>query len=186
MSRLINLLAVLFLIWLLNISFQERPEPIIPPTEILGTERTPDFYAENLMMRRYTGQGELQSLLKTKRLTHYPDQDYASLLSPELTLFSAKETIESISANAGSIQDTSRDLLLTEEVRLIIQDKGQQIFTLETSIMHYDVAGQLLWTQAPVVANSQQGHFSADGLQMQLQDNQLLLEDNVRLHYDLH
>ena len=103
MIRAFNLGLVLFLIWFLNVSFQEKQLNNISANEILGTEDTPDFYSEDLQIRQYNDQGKLESYITTKRLSHYVDKQYAILDAPQLMLYGKDGSVKNISSTYGEL-----------------------------------------------------------------------------------
>jgi len=190
MIRLLNLLVIIFLIWFLNGSFQKRQVKVIGAKEILGTEKTPDYYSENLQLRQFNEQGKLQSLIKTQRLTHFPDQHYTEVTTPELVLYGEQEGIADgirrVTSTTGEISDASRDLKLIDDVLLVVSDKNnQQKMKITTSQLLYKVAQQQLWTERQITAQSSHSNFTATGLQFDVKTDQIVLDKEVNIHYDL-
>ena len=186
MIRSFTIIIVLFLAWFLNHSFQERSIKNIQVNEILGTEKTPDYYSENLQLRVYNEQGKLHSVIKTDRLSHYADQRQAVIKSPELVLNGVEGNIWRVKSLSGSINDASRNIALKNNVLLSVSGADQkQKIEIITSDLHYDVLDRSLWTDSPISAESSQGNFVADGLRLDLTTEQLLLKAKVKIHYDL-
>lgn len=184
MIRAFNLLVIILLIWFLIDSLQDRPSKVVTATEILGTERTPNYYSENLELRQFNKSGELQSLIKTSLLSHYSDQQHASLEAPELVLFGAEGEITKVTSVSGTIDDQSRNLQLTENVELrVLDNNNQQKINIKTSQLNYQAAEQTLWTDSKITADSAQGKFNADGLKMDVKSEQLALDQRVKIVY---
>ncbi|RLA02402.1 MAG: LPS export ABC transporter periplasmic protein LptC [Gammaproteobacteria bacterium] len=186
MIKFAYLLIIGLLIWFLNYSLREQPVKELVVSQVLGTEQAPDYYSENLQMRQFNKQGKLQSLIKTKRFSHYADQQFASLLEPEITLYQMDGNRNHITSQLGEIEDSSRDLTLTEKVQIVVSDnQNKQQMVINTSDLHYGVAEQILWTDSPVTAELLYGSFVSLGLQMDINTQQMMLKDKVKVHYDL-
>ena len=160
MIRLLNITIVLLLIWFLNDSFLERREPSAPVNEILGTDKTPDYYSENLSIRQYDEQGELQSMIKTKKLSHYLEQQFIELDAPELLLYGLEGSKRAVTASTGTIDTVSHNLSLNDNVLLQISGNSQlQNMLVTTSAIQYTVSEKTLWTNTEVVAKFNDGNF---------------------------
>jgi len=173
------------LIWLLNDSFQDKEKPSLNVTEVVGTELKPDYYAENLQLREFNEQGELQSSIKTNLLSHYAEYQQANLESPEITMYSVDGDIWRMNSKSGTIQDDTRNLSLLNNVILKVSDSDeQQKMLLQTMELHFDVSEQSLWTDSSISAESGNSDFAATGLHMALKTEQLQLKEKVKIHYD--
>lgn len=181
-----TLLLVLFLIWLLNDSFEDRQVKQLQATDILGTKETPDYYSENLQIREFNDKGELKSLIESKKFSHYSGQLQALLESPKLVVYSIEGDVWKITSSAGEISDANRNLTLIDDVSLSISaSDNKQIVTITTSELHYNVAEQSLWTEQKISGKTLGGTFTSNGLHMDLETEQLILKNKVRIHYDL-
>ena len=181
-----SILLVIFLIWFLNHSFQERQVKSIEVTEILGNEKKPDYYSENLQLRVYNDDGELHSLVKTERLTHFDDERESLVKSPQLVLYGIEGDIWEVASSSGTINDISRNLTLKNNVILRVSDKdNQQKLSIKMTDLHYNIDKQILWTDNQIFADSTQGNFVSKGLQIDLTNEQLQLKEKVKLYYDL-
>ncbi|PCJ46132.1 MAG: LPS export ABC transporter periplasmic protein LptC [Gammaproteobacteria bacterium] len=185
MIRAFNLGLVLFLIWFLNVSFQEKQLNNISANEILGTEDTPDFYSEDLQIRQYNDQGKLESYITTKRLSHYVDKQYAILDAPQLMLYGKDGSVKNISSTYGELNDRSRDLKLSDSVVLIVSDKdNNQTLKVVTAELSYSDSEQRIWSDSKVKGDSEQGTFNSNKLQMDTKSEQLTLKDKVQIYYE--
>lgn len=186
MIRLLNIAIVLLLIWFLNDSFKERAEPIAPINELLGTDKTPDYYSENLSIRQYDDSGKLESMIKTEKLSHYVDQQFIALKTPELFLYGIEGFRRAVTAASGSIDTVSHNLILTDNILLQITDKTDtQQMLITTTALQYTVTENILWTDKAVSAEFIGGTFKSEGFQMNLETDHLLLNHNARIHYEL-
>jgi len=186
LTRGFTIILVLFLIWFLNHSYENGQIKNIQVTEILGTETAPDYYSENMQLREYNKQGELISQVDTKRFSHYVEQRQAVLESPKLVIYGISGNIWEVTALTGSIADSNHNFMLEKNVNLSISDNvQQQKIMISTTDLHYNVANQTLWTDSEIIAESRLGSFMASGLEMDLNSEQLLLKQKVRIHYDL-
>ncbi len=155
-------------------------------TSILGIDDVPDYYSEGLQLRQFNENGKLQSLIKTTRLLHYPDQQEALLQSPELLMFGVAGDIWKVTSSEGKVSDSSRNFTLYKDVILSLLNKDmQQKVIIKTTELHYNVSDQTLWTDAEVEARSANGNFVSRGLQINIKSEQIILKDKVRMHYDI-
>ena len=186
MIRILNVAIVVLLIWLLNDSFKERREPITAVNAALETDKTPDYYSENLTIRQYDDTGKLQSKIKTQKLSHYVDQQFIALETPELLLYGVEGNKRTVTATSGSIDTVSHNLTLIDNIILEITDKTDaQKMLITTSSIQYTVAENFLWTDKDVFAEFSGGTFKSEGFQMNLETDNLLLNNNAMIHYDL-
>jgi len=186
MIRTVSLLFLIALIWLLNNSFKEIEVEKLQVAELLGVEEAPDYYSENLQLREYNEQGELQSLIETTRLSHYSDQQQVHLESPKLVMYGIEGDTWQVTSASGEIHDNSRNLTLFDNVKIKVTDNNkQQKVLIKTSQLHYDVSRQSLWTKSKVSAESPLGNFHSTGLHMNLKTEELELKEKVEIFYDI-
>ncbi len=186
MIRLIKVMVIVLLIAFLNESFLERREKKVEVIKILGTEKVPDYYAENIEIRQFDTQGKLQSLITAKLLSHYSDEGQANLEYPSLILATNEGGQTGVKSVAGAIFDMSHNMSLTDDVQLIAVDENeQQKLLLNTSQLNYTAVEHRLWTNKKIKANSIRSKFSATGFQMDLKSDQLSFDNNVQIHYSL-
>jgi len=186
MIRSLIFVLIMIFVWLLNNSVQEAPNENIQVTKILGTEEVPDYYSETLQLQQFNEHGDLQSIIKTARLMHYPDQQQALLESPELVMYGRDGDVWKVTSATGKIADNSRDLTLNNDVLLRMFNKeNQQKIIIKTADMHYNAIEQVLWTDNEIIAETDNGNFVSTGLQILLKTEQILLMDKVKIHYEL-
>jgi len=194
MSRIIKIAMAVLLIALLNYSFQQRGEREIKVTEILGTETVPDYYAQGIEIRQFDKFGKLKSLIKTQKLSHFPNQQQASLERPMLMLNSSLGGMVSVAAQVGSIFDLNQNIELKDGVTLSATDEQDlEKFTLITESMNYTPEQNKLWTENKISARSilantsvEESTFAtyrATGFQMDLKLQQLKFNNDVEVHY---
>lgn len=189
MSRFTKISSIILLIAFLNYSFQQRDERQIEVTEILGTQTVPDYYAEEIEIRQFGQYGQLKSVIQTKKLSHFPNQQQANLEQPMLTITSAIGGTVSVKANSGSIFDVSQNINLEDGVKLSsIGENKSEKFSLNTESMKYTPNTNILWTDETVNAESLFdtslfATYSATGFKMDLAKQQLNFNKNVVIHY---
>jgi lipopolysaccharide export system protein LptC len=58
-----------------------------------GKERhDPDFWINNLTMKRYDATGSMQNMLEAKRLEHYPDDETSLVIEPRMDAFTDRKS----------------------------------------------------------------------------------------------
>jgi len=195
MSRFIKITLSVLLIALLNYSFQQRGEREIEVTELLGTQTVPDYYAQGIEIRQFDHTGKLKSMIKTQKLSHFPNQHQARLERPMLTLNSPLGGMVSVSAHTGAIFDSNQDIELNQGVTLSASDEQDlEKFSLITQSMNYKPQQSKLWTDHTIsarsilartsVESSSFATYHATGFQMDLNQEQITFNQDVEIHYD--
>lgn len=181
-----NIVGMVLLAWFLNEILKTDETSTIVVTDILSTEKTPDYFSENIQIKQFNGQGKLQSLIEAERLTHFPDEDFAQLFAPKLVLYRHNSDVTTIKALSGKIDDKSGDLTMSGKVLLSTLDNYQhQKLLIKTSSLHYNVVEQLIWSDETISAKLTLSRLSAKGFRFDLQKELLILEEKVNIYYDL-
>ncbi len=184
-TRSLTFLLIIGIIWFINYHFNQSPTEEILVTKILGTKDIPDYYSERLQLRQFNERGDLQSIIKSARLLHFPDQQQALLESPELVMYGIDGGTWNVTSSTGKIVDSSRNLTLKDDVTLRLFDKDNlQKIMIKTTNIHYNVMQQILWTKSEIFAESASGNFVSTGLEIQLKTEHVFLKDQVKIHYD--
>lgn len=76
----------------------------------------PDYIVENLTVRRFGATGELQSMLASKKMVHYPDDETSLMTEPTVSFFKGARPT-SLTAEQGLIAPDAREIVLVGNVR---------------------------------------------------------------------
>lgn len=82
----------------------------------------PDYYVENFTATGMDPDG-IKYVLEAERLVHYPDDGSSLLDNPHVIQYESEQAPRHIYAESGWLSGDGKDILLTENVR-VIQGKG--------------------------------------------------------------
>lgn len=136
----------------------------------------PDYFVENLELRRFGKDGMLQHRLSAERMQHYPDDNTTQLIMPTLT-YVRTETPTHASADFADVSGDGKLVTMRNNVRVVRDASAQRAeLVAETSHMLVWPDDERARTDAPV--RIQSGKSVVTGVGMDV--------DNIELVYRLH
>lgn len=90
MTRLLSrywLLVPLLLVAILVRNWVEAPETLSLEEPLLMRDIRADYYLEDFVTRRYDKDGALAYLIRGETLSHFPDDDRAEIVAPDIELY---------------------------------------------------------------------------------------------------
>jgi lipopolysaccharide export system protein LptC len=143
----------------------------------------PDLYVESLYWESHGPGGRTVRRLRAQRLEQWPDEDTARLIEPRLEIRGDRDRRWLARAERGRLSADGRSLRLEQEVSLRPHpDSGGLRVTAER--LHITADGDFVETDAPVVLESGNWHFSAGGLRVDLSRRRVELLDRVEGIHD--
>ncbi len=182
--RLVGLIlifsALLSLGWWLN--------RLTQPEEILerSTERSPDSYAEGLVIRAFDDHGALKQRLQSQAMRYFEDTGITELQHPLFWHYNQQGPPWTMQANQGLIRRSERSLYLPGQV--VIDRPGSEV-SLPLHIITRDLTlffdDSFATTRSAVRIESDDQWVTATGMEAWLQDPaRLKLLHEVRGYYE--
>jgi lipopolysaccharide export system protein LptC len=172
--------ALLSLGWWMNILTQ--PDEIRQP----NVRRTPDAYAEGLVVRTYDEKGALKQRLRSQEMKYFEKTGVTQLQQPILWYYNHKSPPWQMRAQAGHIRGSEETLHLTGRV---VIDRPSGVDSAPLHITTQDLALRLensfATTDGPVRIESDEQWVTATGMEAWLKKPlRLKLLHEVRGYYE--
>lgn len=159
---------------------EQRQTPELDPEQL-----QPDFIAEGLFSRIFSADGELQHRIDSRLMAHYSVIGLTELTEPVyLTTIMRDDQPErwQVTANKGSFYDDQR-LILENNVQIQSLTEDNFIQTVETEYLVIDTQRQLISSNQPVLITGRHIVVQGQGLQVDLNAQQLELTKHVKTIY---
>ncbi|MBY6033545.1 LPS export ABC transporter periplasmic protein LptC [Marinobacter daepoensis] len=174
-----TVLATLFLLWQ-----SDEPASSRAPSSNLRGPAEPDGFVVGGQYRSWDEQGNLRIHLTSPRIEQFENTGVAHLDQPEAQLFSEGDpTPWLIESNTGKLEQSSEQLELTGNVRLIRQ-AGNAPSTLETEVLTLDNSNGTVYTDQPVTITEPFGVTHSTGMKAWINERILELNSRVEGHYE--
>lgn len=141
-----------------------------------------DYYMRDATIYQMNKQGELAYRLRIDRMLHYPD-DSARLRDIRVHYEAGTRTFWTLEAARGRVPPGSRDLHLTGGVTLRHPKPEGHTVVVQTDNVWIRTRRDIIETRAHVTARAPSRVIQADGLRIDLDNNQMKLLDNVHATY---
>ncbi len=112
-------IAILTLLAALTFWLQRAAE-IRAPRNTGLIRHDPDYSAEKFTVRSFGPNGDLKSKMAAEKMLHYPDDESTLVTEPRISNVTKDHTVL-ISARSGNIAADAREVVLTQDVRVIRQ-----------------------------------------------------------------
>lgn len=122
----------------------------------------PDFWIDQLTMRRFDPQGAVQHTLDATRLVHYPDDDTTLVSNPRVTLFRG-DTQATMTANSALLDKPGDRVRLQDAVRVVKTDPGGSSIVIDTSILDVFPDEETARTDVPVTITQGRSVIHGEG-----------------------
>lgn len=156
--------------------------PQLPLPQVAGE---PDYYLEGATLKHYTELGQLQQIVTTPKLAHYPEQDLTTLLTPKMFGQNAAGQQWRAQANSGTLRQNNTQLQLNQDIVLTLQaPEKRPPLTLTTTTLSVDLPHSQAQTQDPIQIRQGADVTRALGLNVDLQQGILILPKQVEGHYE--
>lgn len=139
----------------------------------------PDLYIEQPRWDQFDPQGRLVRQLRASRAEQWPGEQHARLMEPQLEIHDLRQRRWQLRAISGRLPTDDEPLLLEQQVVLQRGAAGNgPVLTTERLSIARD--GDFVETDAAVVLQSGNWHFSAGGLRAELGRERIELVNRVR------
>jgi LPS export ABC transporter protein LptC len=139
----------------------------------------PDLYIEQPHWDRFDAQGRLATQLQASRAEQWPGEPHTRLVQPQLQIGALHQRHWQLQAERGRLAADGRTLLLEQQV-VLRPDAASRGPVLTTERLSIAAGGDLVETDAPVVLQSANWHFSAGGMRAELGRERIELFNRVR------
>lgn len=144
-----------------------------------GSAARPDSYIEQPRWQQFDDQGRRVRQLQARRAEQWSGEPHARLIEPRLTLRDGQQRHWHLQAAHGRLSTEGGPLSLQQQVVLRpLRDGRGPVLTTER--LDIGREGDLVETDAPVVLQSGNWHFSAGGLRAALGGDRIELFNRVR------
>jgi lipopolysaccharide export system protein LptC len=109
----------------------------------------PDFWVDELVLRRYNLDGSIQHTLKATRMTHFPDDDTTEVSEPRVAYFRDGMTT-TLTARLAWLDKEGEHVRLQDEVRVIRTEPQGTATVIETALLNVTPDDEYAQTDAPV------------------------------------
>ncbi len=152
------------------------------------TEQTsithPDGYMINAVYQDYNDEGRLHALLKTPKMTHYPDNDTTQFLSPDVIMYTSQQIPWHITSEHGQSKQGADKVLLWGNVVIHQPNRpGSPETTIKTTQITVYPNEQYAQTKKAVSIKRPGSITNAIGLNANFKTGIFKLLSNSRGHY---
>ena len=144
-----------------------------------GVAALPDLYIEQPHWDRFDVHGRLATRLQASRAEQWPGESDTRLIEPQLQIRTLHQGDWLLQAEYGRLAADGGPLLLEQQV-VLQPGATSQGPVLTTGRLTIAAAGDLVETDAPVVLQSANWHFTAGGLRAELGRERIELFNRVR------
>ena len=144
-----------------------------------GVVALPDLYIEQPHWDRFDAQGRLATRLRASRAEQWPGESDTRLIEPQLQIRTLHQGHWLLQAEHGRLAADGGPLRLEQQV-VLQPDPTNRGPVLTTGRLTIAAAGDLVETDAPVVLQSANWHFTAGGLRAELGRERIELFNRVR------
>lgn len=174
---IITLSAVIVLAFLWN--YSETGAPAITAPTAPSNNQT-DFYLRNATSAQYDTLGQLDSVLYSDSVDHYPSRHLAELSNPVVKFYKDGLHTWTITSQLGIVHDGGDQIDFSQ--RVVISSDDQQA-TLKTPFLTAYPSRKFAETDKPVTLLNPQGFTRAIGMTADLDNKQINLLHQVRGQY---
>lgn len=122
----------------------------------------PDFWVDELILRRYNLDGSIQHTLNATRMTHYPDDDTTEVDEPRVAYFRDGMTT-TLTARLAWLDKEGKHVRLQDEVRVIRTQPQGAATVIETSLLNVTPDDEYAQTDAPVTISQGRSVMHGNG-----------------------
>ncbi len=149
----------------------------------VDTNELPDYYMEQLSIKLFDENGQLQAAIDSPTLVHYASQAQAEMERPDIKLFAIDNQIWNIQAAKGRILDESHDIALERNVNIRLETPEKSLVNFETESLFYEFLAHRAWNDSPVTFSRANARGSANGLVIDLDSETFELMSQVEVRH---
>lgn len=141
-----------------------------------------DFFVKDAFITKFDKQGQIEHIITTPLLQHFPVQERTKLQTPFVTLPGEMGDTQ-ISSDEGFMLDDETKIELAGNVRVIDNSTSEVPWVLTTSILTFLPPENYAETDAPVLVVQGQNRTDAIGMQAWFNERRVDLLSEVRGYY---
>jgi len=175
--------ALITLAWLLiGIFSADNPVPFFEEESLIVDE--PDAFVVDGIHTTYGEDGNIESVLRSSQVKHYPETNKGRLVSPRLELYQAGELRWTTTSEQGEFDVNNDTLTLTGGVTVFGQTNNGTPIYMKTESVKYANESRVIHTDYLVKINSQVSEISANGMTAYVDERTVQLLANVKGSYE--
>ena len=144
----------------------------------------PDAFIVEGIHTTYGDDGQLESILRSSQVKHYPETNMGRLVNPRLELYQAGQLRWTTISEQGEFDVNNDTLTLTGSVTVYGETNNGKPLYMKTESINYANKSRLIHTDQPVQINSQVSKISADGMTANVDERTVQLLANVKGKYE--
>lgn len=188
-KRLLPVAAILIAFIVFGVIGLREPADMASTAELLAPLQAEyDYSMSNMVLDRFTPNGELNYRITADTVTHYPAGDLSVLDNPAMTWIEPGRSPWLVTARSGVLSPDAS----TAEDRLVLQDSvvaqgtstAGKALTITTESLTVEPATKELNTAVAVALDSGTLHLTSVGMRANLTADRIDLFEEVRGHYE--
>ena len=144
---------------------------------------SPDYFITQVKIKEFDRNGQLIEILNAEQTLHYV-KDKTTLLEQPYVERHAELGSWHAKSDKGSIEDGSRDILLTQNARATKKHQNAADITLASDTIHYLDEDESLTSYGHAKLYSTQGTTTADTIFAYINSEKVVMTRSVRGHYE--
>jgi lipopolysaccharide export system protein LptC len=109
----------------------------------------PDYWVDELVLRRYGLDGSIQHTINAVRMTHFPDDDTTEVSEPRVVYFQDEMTT-TMTARLAWMDKEGQHVRLHDDVRVVRTEPQGTVTVFDTSLLNVTPDDEYAQTDAPV------------------------------------
>lgn len=157
-----------------------------PPTDFLSSESKPlaelggsDSFMHGVDTVLYSPDGSVKAEIRAAESTFFRDQQTAKISLVEVNSRNSEGKWMKLTSSTGLYDEQLSELELLGSVEVVLH-YNEHPTTLRGEQFNYQLLGQKLTSEQPLVVKSQQGELSGEGLEAHLDKQLLIIDGRVR------
>jgi len=185
--RMLGIIVILCSLTGLAIWLQQSSDQQIETAASTATKKkhNPDYFMEDFTITSMNEKGLPRSILVSRKMFHYPDDDSTELDNPFMTMINEIGKPWKIKADRGWVSSNNELILLSGNVRIDrVSGPNNRPVKLFTDKLRIHPESDFAETDQPVTMISNKRRTDAIGMRAYIREGKLQLLDNVRVSYE--
>lgn len=147
------------------------------------SQEGPDHFMENFVITTLSKAGTPTRKLQAQRLTHYPNQEHADVVEPQLTFYKNDNSTWVASARTGVVKDNNQEIILTDDVHIRRPGDVANEININTQDLRIFPDDDYAQTAGSVVIQQNENTVTAMGMEAHFGLGEIELLSDVRGWY---
>ena len=141
----------------------------------------PDYIVENFTISSYSSTGVIESVMASRRMLHFPDDDTTELSSPRLVQTKPGKPRMTLTSDRGLLSQDGADAFLYDNVLVVREASAERPeMRMTTSFLHVVRDRSLIRTDRDVMMAEEGRILTGRGLEYDSDSGQTYLRERVR------